>query len=681
MLEETLSPVLADNRDVSVMDPACGSGAFLVESFQKIVQVKNAEKDFEAKKTILVNQVFGIDIDAQALRIAAFSLYLALLEDLDAGFIRTQIEENAPILPSLIGENLLHGNTLTNDDLFADKTFGCIVGNPPWGSVPEDDDIEHQQERQAIGEKGSVGLNPDYQFVADYQRSQAFLMRVSKWAVPKTVLGLIINNSIFLNEHTQPFRQSFLGKNKLIRFYELSHLNRILFRKKIIGKVGDKTIEVGASEPAAFLVFSIEPNPENQVRYITPRLTALSELLHIVHFTQRDVKIVQQKTLVEDDLLWKILVNGSLDDYQLIAQKTAERDSSLEIQCRSGFQPKKDMVPTGEPDFRPMVNSADIDAYFIKENIGKFNWNQTLRRMPDEEIFEDERLILYNCPLNTNKFRLCSARIAGNEVFRHEILCIKIKNRGGFIINYLPFLGILNSSFAGYFSYLIATQWGKGKLTRTTLRNNELQKIPLPSFTENDPLILQLTEAVLEMERLKKDPFGSQTEDLQKKIDELVFDLYGFLDFEKETVREFYDIHVHRKEAQVTEQDLARYAQKFKSVFELMLAEHLALCCEYKISRQFGAFLCFKIMEKDSNLPALKRSSTEDEAVFHAIKQAQLEDAFGSNRLNELPTRVYTPDCFFLIKSHFYKDWTIRQAIEDANEEVKTMIQETQATA
>jgi hypothetical protein len=168
---------------------------------------------------------------------------------------------------------------------------------------------------------------------------------------------------------------------------------------------------------------------------------------------------------------------------------------------------------------------------------------------------------------------------------------------------------------------------------------------------------------------------------LQRQIDELVFDLYGLLDFEKETVREFYDIHVHRKNASVTEQDLAGYALKFKSVFELMLADHLELRCEYKISKQFGAFVCFKIGEKStSHTAAVNRCDIEDEAVFHAIKQAQLVAAFGSNRLNELPTRVYTPERFFLIKSNLFKDWTIRQAIEDASEEVKTMIKETRAT-
>ena len=179
-----------------------------------------------------------------------------------------------------------------------------------------------------------------------------------------------------------------------------------------------------------------------------------------------------------------------------------------------------------------------------------------------------------------------------------------------------------------------------------------------------------------EMERRKRDPFDIHLESLQAQIDQLVFEIYGLLEFEKAIIGEFYDLNVHRKDALVTDHDLMIYTEKFKSVFELVLAEHLTLCCEYKISRQFGAFVCFSIQEQNALATAIRPSSMSDEMIFDAIKQAQLIEAYGSNRLNELPTRVYTSERFFLIKSHFFRDWTVRQAIEDANEEVKTLMQE-----
>jgi hypothetical protein len=618
-----------------------------------------------------------LDNDAQALRIATFSLYLALLEDLDAGFIRLQIDNHAPILPSLIGHNLLHGNTLTDDQIFKNQTFGCIVANPPWGSVPDDTDAEHRQERAAIGGKGVSGLNPDYRDVSDFQRSQAFLLRVSKWASPSTILGLIVNNSVFLNENAQPFRRAFLEKNTLLRFYELSRLNKILFRKKRIGEVHGEPVETGASEPAAFLVFSASPTSRNLVRYVAPRLTRLSEQLNLVHFTQREVKTVPQEILATDDMVWKVLVNGSWDDFLLINQKIVERDLSLKLDCKSGFQPKKNMAPTGAPWLRPLIEPSDFDAYFVKNQLREFNWNQTLHRDRDPSLFQGNRIIVAVRPTGEDRFRLRCARISGEEVFQDQVLCVKIKRDSLPIPDYTPYLGVLNSSFAGYFTYLTSTQWGKGDLKRSKLRNKELEQIPIPPLAASDSRVSALAEAVAEMEQRKKNPFDTHVEALQAQIDDLVFEIYGLLEFEKAIIREFYDLNVHRKDALVTERDLIAYTEKFKSVFELVLAEHLMLCCEYKISRQFGAFVCFSIQERNAfSASAIGPSSAEDEMVFDTIKQAQLIEAYGSNRLNELSTRVYTSERFYLIKSHFFRDWTVRQAIEDANEEAKTLMQE-----
>lgn len=678
MLEETLSPILRSDKNVSVMDPACGSGAFLVESFRKIVQAQGATQDFEAKKNILVSQIFGIDNDAQALRIATFSLYLALLENLDAGFIRQQIEDHAPILPCLIGKNLLHGNTLTDDNLFKGKVFECIVGNPPWGSVPEDNNPEHKLERKVIGGKKKVGLNPDFKNVSLFQRSQAFVFRASNWLKSNGLVGFIVNNSNFLNENAEPFRRNLLEKYRLISFYELSHLNPILFNKQKLEDVKGKKVEFGATEPAAFLVFSNSETKSNQIKYVAPRLTALSKYLNVVHFTQRDVRIVPQSLFLENDMAWKVLVNGNWDDLRLIQKKMQEWEPQVEFFCKVGFEAEIDMKSLGDPDFRPMIKSADFDSYFLKTPLKLFNWNQKLRRRPeDTNLFEGSRILIAVRPKPEDRLRLRCLRIEGNQLFTIEAFGFYIKKGIERITNLAPYLGILNSSFIGYLSFLIATQWGKGDLKRAKLRTKEIKALPFPELAKHDPRVVSLTEAVYEMERVRKDPFYQETGALQERIDELVFDLYGLLEFEKETVREFYDIHVNRKDAQVREQDLVEYTQKFKSVFELMLADPLTLCCEYKISRQFGAFVCFKIVEKGSNVIAIKRSNMEDETVFHTIKQAQLVEAFGSNRLNELPTRIYTPEHFFLIKSHFFKDWTVRQAIEDANEEVKIMIQET----
>ncbi len=83
LLAHTLTPeVLA--KKPRVMDPACGSGIFLVEAFRRMVRHLCATTGKERPtrqelRAILRDQIAGIDINDEAIRVAAFSLYLAFL--------------------------------------------------------------------------------------------------------------------------------------------------------------------------------------------------------------------------------------------------------------------------------------------------------------------------------------------------------------------------------------------------------------------------------------------------------------------------------------------------------------------------------------------------------------------------------------------------------------------------
>jgi N-6 DNA Methylase len=671
MLSETLKPLLKSNPNITLFDPACGSAAFLVEGFKAIIHRNKAQKDFEKKKQILENQIFGIDIDKDALQIATFSLYLTLLEDLEPDFIRYQIEKQSPILPNLIGKNLLCGNSLTDNELFEDEKFDCIVANPPWGSVLSNETNEiHEVERETIGGKGIVGLNPIYKNVSDYQRSQAFLLRVKFWSSDKTEYCLIVNNAILLNENAEAFRKDLINTYNLKTIYELSDLNPILFRKKTIGEVNGRKIESGATEPCAVIVFNNQ-NVSSYLSYITPKLNKLSTLLEIIQITQRDVKHINQAKF-ENDLLWRILVNGDLEDYELI--ENLIHDNTFTVECRSGFQPKKGMIELGEPDFRPLVKPDDFSAFFIKKELKKFNWNVDLRRKP-EGIFDKERILLKVRPTQKNELRLDAVRIQKNEIFQDDVLCIKIKQSDRYIDDYTWALGIINSSLIGFYTYQISAQWGKGDLKRSSIRNSDIETIPLPKIRDNN-FKTQISALVAQIENKKIE--NQNTQDLEKKLDDLVFDLYGLLTFEKEIIREFYDINVHRKNDTVRKVDLEAYFLKFKEVFELALSADLEMKATYKISKNLGAYLCLHIEPKNKDTTELfALSNISDDEVFHAIKSQQLEQAFYSNKLNEITTKVYESERFFIIKSNYFKDWTVRQAIKDANEEIKTFIQET----
>src|SRR3546814_62776 len=114
-------------------DPACGSGIFLVRLFQRLVahhcQLKKRRHATWTDLKAIANRLHGGDINSSAVRVAAFSLYIALLEQSSPSDLPKLIKAGK-LLPPLYGKTLLPGS-----DFFSIKDaplFDVIVGNPPW---------------------------------------------------------------------------------------------------------------------------------------------------------------------------------------------------------------------------------------------------------------------------------------------------------------------------------------------------------------------------------------------------------------------------------------------------------------------------------------------------------------------------------------------------------------------
>ncbi len=126
----TLDPVFEHlPTDARIVDSACGSGAFLVEAFRRLVWRASRGKPAFRRlvRDILYGQLFGVDINGSALGIAAFSLYLAALE-LD----EDPIQDLADLkFDHLIGRALFEADSLSNElpSELTEKPFGAVVGN------------------------------------------------------------------------------------------------------------------------------------------------------------------------------------------------------------------------------------------------------------------------------------------------------------------------------------------------------------------------------------------------------------------------------------------------------------------------------------------------------------------------------------------------------------------------
>jgi hypothetical protein len=135
----------AQIAEMRFADIACGSGSFLLGVYDLLLRYHTkfynenpgkAKKgdvmpregglhlSLQKKREILVNNIYGVDIDNQAVEVAQLSLYLKLLQDETPGSARQYFLdfEQQALLPTL-NKNIACGNSLIGRDVIADDLF------------------------------------------------------------------------------------------------------------------------------------------------------------------------------------------------------------------------------------------------------------------------------------------------------------------------------------------------------------------------------------------------------------------------------------------------------------------------------------------------------------------------------------------------------------------------------
>ncbi|MDO9568626.1 MAG: N-6 DNA methylase [Hydrogenophaga sp.] len=127
------------SKDSRVLDPTAGSGVFLVGAFRRIVERVLVERrmqrlPMEELRQILVQCIYGVEKASSAAAVAAFSLYLQLLEYADQVELLGIVNERRrpKVFPPLIGSNILVADFFGAPRHFEEIEFTCVAGNPPW---------------------------------------------------------------------------------------------------------------------------------------------------------------------------------------------------------------------------------------------------------------------------------------------------------------------------------------------------------------------------------------------------------------------------------------------------------------------------------------------------------------------------------------------------------------------
>ncbi len=212
-----------------VLDPACGSGAFLVQCYRKLIERRLAESTHNKLRpaelgSLLTRHIFGIDIDEDACQIAELSLSLTLLEYVDP----PDLTKTSFKLPPLRNRNILCTDAFAENDLwrnsFEGKPFDWVVGNPPWKELNlhrvDDADKPALKWMQRNRTEHPIGGN---------QLAEAFAWRASDFVADNGSVALLLPAMTLFKYESTDFRKCFLRNHRVWSVANFANLANVLF--------------------------------------------------------------------------------------------------------------------------------------------------------------------------------------------------------------------------------------------------------------------------------------------------------------------------------------------------------------------------------------------------------------------------------------------------------------------
>lgn len=476
------------------LDPACGSGIFLVSLFNRLAEEwlrnnRNASNKYRADSlsNILQNQLFGVDADPTetACRIAAFSLYLAFLDQLEPRAIQ-ELQEQGNVLPNLVGHNILCQDFF-DDALVLPNDFDLVVGNPPWArGSNRKTSIERWCEKEKLP-------------FAQKQLAYGFIWKAPLHLKDNGLICFLLPSSILLNHQTKALEAQYhwLSTYTIKQVINLSDMRFYLFD--------------GAIRPALVISYTKElpNNSKGFIDYLVPKSEREILSAEIISIAPEDRVQINLERVLHDLSSgeaapdWKRYFWGTPRD-----QKFLDRLSSLprlsdvvsqlkpksinEVKKRwiigQGFQPKslnddaKDIerINSGKNPYKtytPNWSSDDlfiegrskaIDLLIIESDCDKIGERfKRLRRLPDNQIFQAPHVLV--------KKGLGVAYSGFNVYFQDAFQGIHGSAKDA---NLLKFLSVvLNSNLASYFLFHSSANWGT---ERDIVHEEELLRMPFP---------------------------------------------------------------------------------------------------------------------------------------------------------------------------------------------------------
>lgn len=530
---------------LKICDPACGSGSFLLGAYQFLLNwhldyyTANPHKSnpltpdgnltTQIKKQILLNNIYGVDIDTNAVEVTKLSLMLKALEGETKASINHQLSWfHDRILPTL-DDNIKSGNSLIDIDFYESQIdfepgqekkikpfnwesafptvfkqggFDAVIGNPPYIQLAMFDWFDDKQKIYLLKQYcSSMGRMNTFGFFIE--KSIKVLKRNGK-------LGLIIPNTILTQEYYQKLRSLILENTNIDNIVSYANL---VFKDAVVETT---TIILSKSSQNGNSIISYF---DNNMNYFEKSIN--QEIFKNTYSNQFSVSYQENDNLVKIKIEQKCKLTfnniGSIN--QAIALKY-DRASYL-------FDKKID------DNYKPVIDGREINKYNI-------NWSGKYLLYDIDSIHSCKREDIFLSPEKIFFRRVSSTLIATLDVDQfyalNTLVVINKKNEVDFDIRII--LAIFNSKLLNYYynKFLKST-----KKVFSEIQARQIGQLPFPSINLKNydekikhDLIVNLVNVITQLNKdLQSATLPEQKEHIQqrinytdKQIDKLVYELY-----------------------------------------------------------------------------------------------------------------------------------------------------------
>lgn len=566
IVENTIGKILNNNgkpippsgvTGLHFADIACGSGSFLIGVFEYLLDYHNkwyndnpeiAIKDgckynedkgvyvmsIHQKQHILLNNIYGVDIDLQATEVTQLSLFLKMLEDETTSTANDMmVLFHEKILPNLT-HNIKCGNSLIGTDILTNKLdldleqerklnpfdfklafpkvfkkggFDAIVGNPPYYKITD----KMQTDYFAI-----KYIHQNYQ----YDLYLLFMERYQDWLKPNGILGIIIPNtwlqSITFKNIRQHLTTSYLWQKVLHIaehiFKAVVDTHVLIFEKN--NQIDNNLVTIEKYEKNIFSDY--QTINQNNIPKDGEIINLLAKPEEIILFTK-----IKKNSLFLNDI--SISTVGT-KPFQKGKGKPKQTE---EIVKTKPFVKENQPKPDGE-NWLPLLRGSLMHKYENRWNNDSWiQYGEWLAEPRNPKFFDAKEKII----IRQTSDRII-ATIIGKDIICRNNLHILISNK----ISHQFILGVLNSKLTDFYYYQINPEQGE---VLAEVKKMHVEQLPIPILTksnqETHDAIVNLVEQMLQTKQQQQTAvterdkiyLDEKCQRIDQQINHLVYDLYG----------------------------------------------------------------------------------------------------------------------------------------------------------